>query len=170
MNPIFPGNFERFRIPLQIALSSLLAYLVGFWFTGFFPGYLPKIGALWSAISAIVVTQHTSRDTVSSASLRILGSAIGAVISAITLSVLPFHPLTMAVAIFVTVALCHHLNIPGHARLAAITVIVVMVTASLDPRLNPGLNALLRFIESCIGTAIAVLIVWAPTAWPRVRR
>ncbi len=60
MDPIFPGNFERFRIPL-----------------------------------------------------RILGSAIGAVISAITLSVLPFHPLTMAVAIFVTVALCHRLNIPG---------------------------------------------------------
>jgi uncharacterized membrane protein YgaE (UPF0421/DUF939 family) len=170
MAPIFPGSSERFHIPLQIALSSLLAYLVGFWFTGFFPGYLPKIGALWSAISAIVVTQHTSRDTISSASLRILGSAIGAVISAITLSVLPFHPLTMAAAIFVTVALCHRLKIPGHARLAAITVIVVMVTASLDPRLNPGLNALLRFIESCIGTAIAVLIVWAPTAWPRVRR
>ena len=66
--------------------------------------------------------------------------------------------------------LCHRFQIPGHARLAAITVIVVMVTASLDPRLNPGLNALLRFIESLIGTTIAVFTVWAPMAWPRVRR
>jgi len=163
-NPSNPMNrIERIRIPLEIALSALLAYLVGFWFTGFFPGYLPKIGALWSAISAIVVTQLTNRETVSSASLRILGSAIGALISAITLSVLPFHPLTMAAAIFVTVLLCHRFNIPGHARLAAITVIVVMVTGSLDPRLNPSLNALLRFIESCIGTAIAVLTV---VLWP----
>jgi hypothetical protein len=38
-----------------------------------------------------------------------------------------------------------------------------MVTVSLDPRLSPGLNALLRFIESCIGTAIAVLTV---VLWP----
>ena len=164
------NRFERIRIPLEIALSALLAYLVGFWFTGFFPGYLPKIGALWSAISAIVVTQLTSRETVSSATLRILGSAIGATISAITLSLLPFHPLAMASAIFVTVLICHQLNLPGHARLASITVIVVMVTASLDPRLNPGLNALLRFIESCLGTAIAMFTVWASTVWPKVHR
>ena len=51
---------------------------------------------------------------------------------------------------------------PG-ARLAAITVIVVMVTGSLDPKLSPGLNALLRFVESCIGTGVAVLAV---RLWP----
>ena len=48
---------------------------------------------------------------------------------------------------------------PHHGRLAAITVLVVMVTASLDPALSPGLNALLRFAESCIGTAVSVLLV-----------
>jgi uncharacterized membrane protein YccC len=42
-------------------------------------------------------------------------------------------------------------------------VIVVMVTASLDPRLNPGLNALLRLAESCIGTGVALVAVWL---WP----
>jgi hypothetical protein len=36
---------------------------------------------------------------------------------------------------------------------------LIMVTASLDPALNPGLNALLRFAESCIGTAVALLEV-----------
>jgi uncharacterized membrane protein YccC len=154
---------ERFRISLQIALAALLAYQAGFWFTGLFPGYLPKIGGLWSAISAIVVTQLTRKDTTSSASLRILGSAIGALTSAIYLSLMPFHPVGMAVALFVTVFLCLGLNIPSHARLASITVIVVMVTASLDPKLNPGINALLRFIESCIGTTIAVLTV---VLWP----
>lgn len=151
------------RIPLQIALATLLAYLLGTWFTALFPGYLPKIGGLWSAISAIVVTQLSRRDTVSSASLRILGSAIGALTSAVYLSFLPFHPLGMAAAILITVLLCQSANIPSHARLAAITVIVVMVTSSLDPHLNPGLNALLRLAESCIGTGVAVLIV---AVWP----
>lgn len=158
MKPALP-----LRIPLQIALATLLAYLLGAWFTGLFPGYLPKIGGLWSAISAIVVSQLTRRDTAASASLRILGSAIGAVTSAVYLTLLPFHPLGMAAAIFITVLLCLAVNIPSHARLAAITVIVVMVTASLDPRLNPVVNALLRLAESCIGTGVAVLAVML---WP----
>ena len=155
------------RIPLQIALATLAAYLLGTWFTALFPGYLPKIGGLWSAISAIVVTQLSRRDTLSSASLRILGSAIGALTSAVYLWFLPFHPLGMAAAIFITVLLCLSANIPSHAGLAAITVIVVMVTSSLDPRLNPGLNALLRLAESCIGTGVAVLAV---ALWPADRQ
>ena len=150
---------ERLRIPAEIALAALVAYGLGSWFTSLFPGYLPKIGGLWSAISAIVVTQATSKEALSSASLRILGSAIGAATSAVYLILLPFHPAGMALAIFATLLLCAAVNVPSHGRLAAITVIVVMVTSSLDPRLSPGLNALLRFAESCIGTGVAVLAV-----------
>jgi len=154
---------ERLRIPAEIALAALVAYVLGYWFTSLFPGYLPKIGGLWSAISAIVVTQATRQETTSSASLRIVGSAIGAITSAVYLTLLPFHPLGMALAIFATVLLCTSINIPSHGRLAAITVIVVMVAGSLDPKLRPGLNALLRFVESCIGTGVAVLAV---RLWP----
>ena len=150
---------ERLRIPAEIALAALVAYGLGSWFTSLFPGYLPKIGGLWSAISAIVVTQATSKEALSSASLRILGSAIGAATSAVYLILLPFHPAGMAVAIFATLLLCAAVNVPSHGRLAAITVIVVMVTSSLDPKLSTGLNALLRFAESCIGTGVAVLAV-----------
>jgi uncharacterized membrane protein YccC len=160
------NSAERLRIPAQIAVAALVAYLLGFWFTSLFPGYLPKIGALWSAISAVVVTQLTRKDAASSASLRILGSAIGAITSAAYLSLLPFHPLGMAVAIFATVMICAAINVPNHGRLAAITVIVVMVTGSLDPSLSPGLNALLRFLESSIGTGVALLVVWL---WPESR-
>ena len=158
---------ERLRIPAEIALAALVAYGLGSWFTGLFPGYLPKIGGLWSAISAIVVTQATSKEALSSASLRILGSAIGAATSAVYLTLLPFHPAGMALAIFATLLLCAAVNVPSHGRLAAITVIVVMVTSSLDPKLSPGLNALLRFAESCIGTGVAVLAV---LIWPGSRR
>lgn len=158
---------ERLRIPAEIALAALVAYGLGSWFTSLFPGYLPKIGGLWSAISAIVVTQATSKEALSSASLRILGSAIGAATSAVYLILLPFHPAGMAVAIFATLLLCAAVNVPSHGRLAAITVIVVMVTSSLDPKLSPGLNALLRFAESCIGTGVAVLAV---LVWPGSRR
>lgn len=157
------NRLESLRIPAAIAVAALVAYLLGSWFTGLFPGYLPRIGGLWSAISAIVVTQVSTRETSSSASLRILGSAIGATTSAVYLSLMPFHPLGMAVAIFATVLLCAAVRVPSHGRLAAITVIVVMVTASLDPTLSPVLNALLRFLETCIGTGVALLAV---LLWP----
>ena len=154
-------------VPTQIAVAALLAYTIGFGFTSLFPGYLPKIGALWSAISAVVVTQMTREDTRRSASLRVLGTAIGAISSAVYLSLLPFHPLGMAAAILATGVICTALHVPSHGRLAAITVLVVMVTASLDPALSPGLNALLRFAESCIGTGVAVLVVLlSPKAGP----
>ncbi len=154
------------RIPAEIAIAALVAYVLGFWLTSLFPGYLPKIGGLWSAISAIVVTQASREETTSSASLRILGSAIGAITSAVYLTLLPFHPLGMAVAIFATVLICTTLKVPSHGRLAAITVIVVMVTASLDPKLSPVVNALLRLAESCIGTVVALVAV---LLWPSPR-
>ena len=158
-----PRLAEHLRIPAEIAVAALVAYLLGFWFTNLFPGYLPKIGGLWSALSAVVVTQISRQEARSSASLRILGSAIGALTSGLFLLLHPFDPFGMALVIFITVLICSAVHVPSHARLAAITVIVVMVTASLDPRLNPLINALLRFLESCIGTGVALLAVWL---WP----
>lgn len=151
------------RIALQIALVALAAYLAGYAFTSLFHGASASIGALWAAISGIVVLQATQRDTWSSAGLRVLGTFIGATISAVYLSLLPFSPIGMAATVFATVLLCHAARIPDHARLASITVVVIMAVASLSPTLNPLQNAGLRFIESCIGTAIAVLAI---LVWP----
>ena len=152
---------EELLIAAQIALGAFLAYLIGYFFTGLFPDYLPKIGGLWSAISAVVVIQLHRKDTTTSASLRVIGSAIGAMTSAVYLS---FLPIGIGVAIFATGLVCTTLNIPSHMRLSAITVLVVMVTASLDPKLSPAINALLRFAESCIGSAIAFLLA---ALWPK---
>jgi uncharacterized membrane protein YccC len=69
----------------------------------------------------------------------------------------------MAVMVGVTVFICITFGIPDHARLAALTVGVIMVFASLNPDLNPVINAVLRFTEVLIGSVIAVILVWI---WP----
>ena len=68
----------------------------------------------------------------------------------------------MAAAIGVVMLLCRVLGVPDHARLASITVAVIMVTSTFHPGLNPVLNAALRFSESCIGAALAVtgVLLW----------
>jgi uncharacterized membrane protein YccC len=150
---------DAFWDSIEIALVSLLSYLAGSHSTALFHGASASIGGLWSAISGIVVLQGTRRDTWSSASLRIVGTAVGSTVSAAYLSVMSFSAVGMAASMFVTAMICHGARIADHARLAAITVGVIMVTAGLNPTMNPIQNAALRFSESCIGTVLAVLAV-----------
>ena len=107
--------------------------------------------------------QSTWLSTLSSAWLRVLGTLIGSIISATYLSFWPFNPFGMAACIFATVLVCHAAGIPGHAQLAAITVALIMVISTMDPTVSPITSAALRFSESCLGTAMAVLAVeiWA---------
>ena len=155
---------KEILISIQIALVALLAYWLGFRFTALFPGYFPKIGGLWSAISAVIVVQVSKKDTADSAWLRVIGTALGATISALYLSLFPFHAVGMGASIFASSLICTSLNMNSWMRLSAITVLVVMVTSSLNPALNPALNALLRFCESCIGSAVAVILI---SLWPK---
>ena len=92
-----------------------------------------------------------------------LGTLVGSIVSALYLSLLPFSPLGMAGSILVTVLICHAARIPDHARLASLTVAVIMVLASLNSSLSPLLSAVLRFCESCIGTAMALIVA---RLWP----
>ena len=155
---------KELLISVQIALVALLAYWLGLRFTALFPGYFPKIGGLWSAISAVIVVQVSKKDTADSAWLRVIGTALGAAISALYLFLFPFHAVGMGVSIFFSSLICTSLNMHSWMRLSAITVLVVMVTTSLNPALNPVLNALLRFCESCIGSAVAVFLI---SLWPK---
>ena len=154
---------DSIRLAIQVALVSLSSYLLGFSFTSLFHGASAGTGALWSVISGILVLQTQWRGTWSSACIRVLGTLVGSIVSAVYLSLLPFSPLGMAGSILVTVLICHAARIPDHARLASLTVAVIMVLASLNSSLSPLLSAVLRFCESCVGTAMALIVA---RLWP----
>jgi uncharacterized membrane protein YccC len=154
---------DGLRVAVLSAVVSSLAYLGGSRFTALFHGASAVVGGLWSMISAVVVLQATRRATTDSAWRRLFGTLIGAVLSGVYLAILPFSLFGMAACIGATVLAGQATGAPDHARLAAITVAVIMVTSSVDPALSPALNAALRFGESCIGTAITVASVYA---WP----
>jgi uncharacterized membrane protein YccC len=157
---------EALRLAVESTLVCLLGYLGGYYLAPLF--HLPgsALGGLWALISGIVVLQATRRETWASAWLRVLGTLMGAAISSVYLTLLPFSPLGMALTIGFTVLLCQFLGIPDHARLAALTVAVIMVISSLHPEVNPVVNAALRFLESAIGTmaAVAVVLLWPERA------
>ena len=154
---------DALRIAVENTLVCLFGYLGGYYLTALFYAPSAALGGLWALISGIVVLQATRRETWASAWLRLVGTLVGAAISSVYLTLLPFNPLGMAVTIGVAVLLCQLIGIPDHARLAALTVAVIMVIASLHPEYNPVFNAVLRFMESCIGTVLAVAVV---LLWP----
>ena len=82
---------DAVRGAVQMALVSLASYSIGFYSTSLFHDGSASIGGLWSAISGVMVLQATRRDTWSAASLRILGTLIGSIVSAAYLAVLPFN-------------------------------------------------------------------------------
>jgi uncharacterized membrane protein YgaE (UPF0421/DUF939 family) len=158
-------HLRNVTIAIQYLFVSLLAYLGAYFITGSMADtpLLTTTGALWSMVSGIVVMQETRQGTIDNAWLRILGSLIGAVMSAIYLSFLPFNPFGMAVTIGLTVLICQELHVPGHPRLAALTVGVIMVISLINPGMNPVVNAGLRFSESVIGSGAAILLI---AIWP----
>ncbi len=144
----------------QVVETTIVAFVVGSHFTHLFHDASSAIGGLWTVITGIVVLQSSRSETLSSASLQLLGSLIGAIISAAYLLIFPFRAVGMAVCIGVAVLLCQMLSVPNYGRLAGITVAVVLVVSSRSPTLSPLLNAFLRFVESAIGAAMAVAVAY----------
>jgi uncharacterized membrane protein YccC len=154
---------DSIRLAIQMALVSLFSYLLGFHFTRLFHDASAGTGALWSVISGILVLQAEWRGTESSAHIRVLGTLVGSIVSALYLSVRPFHPVAMAGCILVTVLICHVLRLRDHARLASLSVAAILILTSLNPSLSPLVSAALRFGESCLGTAMALILA---RLWP----
>lgn len=158
------GNAVRMAV-LSAAVSGI-AFLGGSRFTAPFHGASSLLGGLWSMISSLVVLQSSRGQTVHSSWRRIFGTLIGAVLSGVYLSFLPFSIWGMVGCVGVTVLIGEALGAPDHARLAAITVVIVMGTAVANPAVAPAVGAALRFTEACIGTAVAIgaVSLWPPAS------
>jgi len=160
------GFLHRMAGPLSSAILFALVSVVSFALAFFITGYAPEdadtrmIGAMWAMISAIVVMQDTRSATISTAWLRILGSLIGAVFSALYLVFFPFSIVGMGVLIGLVVLVCELLHLPGHLRLAGLTAGIVLVISAVNPDIPPVINAATRFFEVIIGSSVAVAAAW----------
>lgn len=151
----------------QVALAVLIAFVAAMESTGLLHPSSAVFGALWAAISAIVVLQNDISATGSAARLRFWGTILGAVIAGGYLMLWPFNPVGLGVCIALAVAGAHLLNQNDGGRLAAITVTVILLQGEMNPGAHPLVTVGLRFFEACLGAASAVVVSWA---WMRVAR
>lgn len=151
------------RFAIRRFITCLLAFYGGYYLNVPLMGEPSYVGGLWAMISTLIVLQPTRKDAWQTALLRIMGTFIGASAAAIYLTLFPFHPLGMCATIAVSVLICGGFGVPNYARLACITIAIMMISSEIDPHISPHMNAILRFLESVIGTCIAVLVT---EIWP----
>lgn len=153
---------------LLYGLTALLAYLLGLAVSQTVRSPAAEMGAMWAAISGIVVLRNSLDDTWDATRARVIGTFVGASTAALYLAFWSLSPVGLGLCVAATVLTCRCTGIADGGRLAAITVVVVMVISAMDPQLNPFANAALRFMEACFGTGVAVLLARLSAMLPAI--
>lgn len=165
--------FKRVDIPLIIlkTLAVVLTYTIGGVFSKIFHESSVFFGAMLACTSAIVVMdQDDIKSSIKNGWLRVLGTFIGALVATIFLNFFVFNMLGMAIILMLLLVLCMFLNIPDNGRMAAITLITVLVVSKTSPDLAPVVNGGLRFIESAVGVGIGILTAWIVEYWIKYKK
>jgi uncharacterized membrane protein YgaE (UPF0421/DUF939 family) len=155
-------------IQLRMAVKAGLAATLGLFFGVGFSQVLDRpdslVSGLWTVITAIVVVQAYLGGTYQAAWIRFLGTFIGSVIGCVCAIIFGSNALSLGFSVFCTVAVCSALNLKDSVRIASISVAVLIVFWGLKPDISPWTFAFFRFMDSCVGILIAVVV--AHTVWP----
>lgn len=125
----------------------------------------------WAVLSAVIVMQINVADSIEMCLNRFTGTAVGAAIGLAALLVCPRTPVSMTLALFVSVAFCSYMTrYQPRYRMAAITVVIVLFTGSNDNQ--PLLFSLYRVVEIGLGVGCAFLVsilIWPVRAGAALR-
>jgi uncharacterized membrane protein YccC len=154
----------EWKIALKTALAGSVSLFLSLAINTYFkrPDYI--ISGLWAALAAIVVQQAHLGSTYKSAWLRFLGVLVGSLMGGLFTTLLGSNPISLAVAIFLTIVICSLFQIKESLRIACLSVAVVMILWGLRPAINPWVFGFYRFLDSCLGISVAVVI--AHLIWP----
>lgn len=153
------------RIDILQAIAKSVAVLLSYWLGSFLTFRIHEntayIGAMLACTSAIVVLQKEDlKGSFRIAWLRVVGTFIGAVMAIGYLLLFPFSVLGMVIAVFVLDLICMMLGVPDNGKMAAVTLVIILIVSIYSTNLSPILNGTLRFLESAIGTSIGLCMVW----------
>ncbi|TVM17977.1 hypothetical protein DPQ33_07670 [Oceanidesulfovibrio indonesiensis] len=111
----------------------------------------------WAVISAIIVMHATMGRSLTAGWARILGTAVGATLSAIAVLLLGDTPLSLGLAIFLTLLVCGYLTYLHEAfRMAGVTAGIVILVGAGEANIIH--TAFVRFLEISLGVTVAMVV------------
>ncbi len=152
---------------IKTGLAAGISLFVGMYFSSFVNEGHPDnlVSGLWSAVSAVMVSQIHLGSSFRAAWVRFLGTAIGAGMSGIFITFLGVNPFSLGTSIATTIIICNVANLRANLSLTCTTVAVVMVLWDLNPAISPWKFAFFRLLNSCIGISVAIGIAYL--IWPQ---
>jgi uncharacterized membrane protein YgaE (UPF0421/DUF939 family) len=157
-------NRIEWKIALKTSLSASISLFLSLTINHYFKRPDSIISGLWAALAAIVVQQAHLGSTYQSAWLRFLGVLIGSLMGGMFTLILGSNSISLGIGIFLTIIICSLFNIKDSLRIACLSVAVVMVLWGIRPTINPWVFGFYRFLDSCLGIGVAVII--AHLLWP----
>ena len=142
---------DSVRTAVAAVAALLLAHLLK----------LPE--SYWAPISTIVIIQSTIAPHVLGWQ-RFVGTAMGAVLGAVLMTLLPPNDLIYGLGIIACGLLASLLRIGGAFRFAGITLSIVLLIPHVA---GPWIVAWHRFLEVSLGVAVALVVT---VVWPQPKK
>lgn len=152
------------KIAFKTGLAASLSLVIGMSYSAVFDRPDIVVSGLWCVMASIVVMQAHLGGTYQAAWIRFLGVLIGSIAGAIFIGLIGSGPFSLGISIFFTIVLCALLNIKESFRIAGLSTAIIIIMGGLHPVINPWLFGFYRFIDSCIGILVAVIV--AHVIWP----
>jgi len=142
-------TWERRRM-LVLAAKTALAAALCLWLAQWFhlrEGY-------WGSISAIIVLQSNVGATVTASRDRLLGTLMGALLG-FSFSLFGAPPWNFLLAVFLATVLCALLGLRNSARLAGVTIAIVMLVRTTGSHWTLALD---RVLQVGLGIVVALAV------------
>jgi uncharacterized membrane protein YccC len=164
------------QLDLKMAVKIALTAIVSFYLCAELDLYIKHpesvVGGLWCVMASIIVFQSNLGGTYKAVWNRFLGVLIGSILGAFFTARFGADLEVLGVAIFTTIALCGLLRLQDSYRIASLSVAIVLIPWKFNPVLDPWTIAFFRFLDTCLGFAVAVVmsnLLWPSQALTKMR-
>ncbi|MCB1111954.1 MAG: FUSC family protein [Chlamydiales bacterium] len=154
----------QFRLAVKGGVAATLSLFLGIGFAQTLDRPDSLVSGLWTVLTAIVVIQAYLGGTYLAAWIRFLGTLVGCLMGGLFTVLFGANAVSLGFSIFCTVIICSAMQLKDSVRIASLSVAVVMVLWGLRPEVSPWAFALFRFLDSCLGILVAVVVMH--TLWP----
>lgn len=145
---------------VDMAIGCLITYWIMTSVLSRFVGEHPSsVGVLWAVISTAFVYRDTRVHSLSAGITRMIATCVSFVLCLCYLLLFPFTPFGMTLLLVIGTLVVMSLGRREEIGLTAITTIVIMVVAAIQPH-DAWHQPLLRFIDSVVGISVGVACKW----------
>jgi len=157
------GRIE-WKIAVKAGIAASMSLFFGLGFSKLLSRPDSLVSGAWCVMSTFVVLQAHLGGTYRAAGIRALGVLVGSLMGGLFTSIFGSTVFTLGISVFLTVVICSMLNLKQSIRIACLSLSVVMILWGLRPEVSPWTFGLFRFLDSCLGILIAVVVAHA--LWP----